>query len=62
MPKAETELQKHTMNLYLGDYARLQDLYPEIGASVVIRRIIRAWIEKAEATGEQAPDQIDISI
>lgn len=44
MPKAES-LHKHTLNLYEGDYARLQSYYPEVGAGVVIRKIIRKHLE-----------------
>lgn len=45
MARSEKEpMQKHTLNLYEGDFERLQELYPEIGASMVIRKIIRKHI------------------
>lgn len=47
--KAEDDLTKHTLNLFPGDYARLQELYPETGAGPVIRRIIRDFIAKVDA-------------
>jgi len=56
------ELSKHTMNLFPGDYAKLQDLYPDIGAATIIRRIVRAWIEKIEQTGNKAPSEIEVDI
>lgn len=40
------ETTKHTLNLYTNDFAQLQELYPEIGASLVIRKIVRQHIEK----------------
>jgi len=60
MPKLD--LQKHTMNLYPGDYAKMQEFYPDIGAATMIRRIIRAFIEQVERTGEKAPSEIDVDI
>jgi len=45
------DLQKHTLNLFSGDYAKLQDLCPDIGASVVIRRIVRTFINRVEEKG-----------
>jgi hypothetical protein len=46
----ETEpLQKHTLHLFEGDYQRLQNLYPELGAAIIIRRIVREHIKGIEA-------------
>ena len=47
----ETEpLRKHTLHLYDGDFDKLGVLYADAGgASVVIRRIIRAHINKIES-------------
>jgi len=42
------ELQKHTLNLFPGGFEKLQDMYPDLGASVVIRRIVRNFIQSAE--------------
>ncbi len=41
----DDELQKHTLNLFEGDYEKLRELYPDIGAGAVIRRIVRRYIE-----------------
>lgn len=49
MPKAE--LAKHTLNLFPGDYAKLQTFYPDIGAATIIRRLVRQFIERIEAEG-----------
>jgi hypothetical protein len=50
MPRTiETEpLQKHTLFLYEGDFARLASFFPELGASVAVRRIVRASLKKLE--------------
>jgi hypothetical protein len=56
----ETDLQKHTLNLYRGDYDRLRAAYPDIGAATVIRRVVRKFVEKIEAS-ESATD-VDLSI
>lgn len=46
MRKSKDSLQKHTLQLFEGDYAKLQDLHPEVGAASVIRTIIRQYIIK----------------
>jgi hypothetical protein len=47
------------MNLYAGDYARLQALYPtRIGAAKIVRDIIHAHIRKVE---EKAAQRIPVS-
>ena len=47
---ADPNLQKHSLNLFRGDYERIQELNPDIGAAVVIRSIVRKWIEQCEST------------
>jgi len=37
-------MSKHTLHLYEGDYERLRELYPELGAAIIIRRLIRKHI------------------
>lgn len=41
-------MRKHTLNLFDGDFDRLQRLYPDIGAAAIIRRLIRNHLEKTE--------------
>jgi len=45
-------IHKHTLNLYEGDYERLQSLY-RVGAAKIIRDIIRAHIRKIEEDAAQ---------
>lgn len=47
--KAEENLSKHTLNLYEGDYSRIQELYPEMGAGAIIRRLVRDFITRIES-------------
>lgn len=60
MPKAE--LQKHTLNLYPGDYAKLQEFYPDVGAATIIRRVVRKFIEQIEAGGADNVPQVSTEI
>jgi hypothetical protein len=60
MPKGE--LQKHTLNLFPGDYAKLQELYPDLGAATIIRRIIRAFITQIEEKGTDIEAEIRVEL
>ena len=42
------KLSKHTMLLFEGDYEKLQEKYPETGASIVIRNLIRNHLAPSE--------------
>lgn len=44
--REDDNLQKHTLHLFEGDMKKLQDLYPEIGAAAVIRKLVRSHIDK----------------
>lgn len=51
MPKkAEEDLTKHTLRLFAGDYAELQQLYPDLGANVVIRKIVRDFLTRIKSS------------
>jgi hypothetical protein len=47
----KSDLSKHTLNLFPGDYAKLQQFYPDIGAATIIRRIVRTFINRVEEKG-----------
>lgn len=52
--REDRSITKHTLNLYTGDYARLQGLYSSrVGAAKIIRDIIRAHIRKIEEDAAQ---------
>lgn len=46
--KENLELQKHTLNLFAGDFDRLSILYGSLGASKVIRLLVHKHIKKIE--------------
>lgn len=50
MPKKDLngDLKKHTLLLYEGDFDRLNELYPDLTASVAIRHLIRTHLQKAD--------------
>lgn len=60
MPKSD--LSKHTLNLFPGDYAKLQQFYPDIGAATIIRRIVRAFVTQIEEKGTEVEAEIKIDI
>lgn len=47
--KEQEPLSKVCMNLFEGDFAKLQDLHPDLGAGKVIRLIVRAYLKKIDA-------------
>ena len=52
--REDRAISKHTLNLYAGDYARLQALYSSrVGAAKIIRDIIHAHIRKIEEDAAQ---------
>lgn len=56
----ETEpLQKHTLFLYEGDFAKLGSFFPELGPSVAVRRIVREQLKRLEAQVSPAPNMKD---
>lgn len=44
MVKEEFPLQKVTLHLYKGDFARLRELEPDLGASKLVRLLVREYI------------------
>lgn len=61
--KSVTPITKHTLNLFEGDYQRLQELYPKLGAGRVIRDIVRSHLRRLET--EEPPvlvDHVDVEI
>jgi len=45
---SDRELTKHTLNLYAGQYEKLQELFPDIPASTMIRKILEDFIHRIE--------------
>lgn len=42
------KLSKHTLLLHAGDYAKLQEKFPEQGAALIIRTILRNYLARDE--------------
>lgn len=60
---SKADLSKHTLNLFPGDYAKLQQYYPDIGAATIIRRIVRRFLDQIEEKGEAQPiADVDVNI
>lgn len=61
MPRTvETEpLQKHTLLLYEGDFEKLGAYYPQIGASVAVRRIVRSFLNRINDAAPAADIKVE---
>lgn len=60
--KSDKPLEKVTLNLFKGDFARLGELHPQIGASVVIREMISAHIRSVDETVARTAPSIEITL
>jgi len=40
------DLKKHTLNLREGDFDKMAELFPRLGASVAVRQLISKFIDK----------------
>lgn len=58
--REEEETQKHTLHLFKGDFEQLQRLYPELGASVIIRRLVRKKLEEMNGKMKEIKVEVDI--
>lgn len=58
--REDRDITKHTLNLYTGDYAKLQALYSSrVGAAKIIRDIVHAHIRKIEEDAAQRVPLVD---
>lgn len=57
MPRAKSDLQKHTLNFYQGDFDALRRLYPAIEVTKVIREIVHQHrlAEEAKQPEQRVP-------
>lgn len=62
MKKLNVELQKHTLQLFAGDYKKLQDLHPDVGAAQIIRTILRQYLLKMEPPINMAKIKGDLDV
>lgn len=45
---AKRNISKHTLNLREGDYDKLRDAFPDVGAAVIIRRIVSKFVDELD--------------
>jgi len=62
MRKSKEALQKHTLQLFDGDYARIQALHPDVGAAYIIRTIVRTYIQKVDPAVDTSQIKGDIDV
>lgn len=58
--REDEETQKHTLHLFKGDFEQLQQLYPDLGASVIIRRLVRKKLEEMNGKMKQVNVEVDL--
>lgn len=51
--KSRKPLQKVTINLYHGDLAELETMYPQLGATVAVREIVHNYIRNINTKVEE---------
>lgn len=61
MPRNTEPLTKHTLNLFEGDYDTLRTYYPDVGAGVIIRHLVRKYIKRIQ-DGSEKPSDIDFRV
>lgn len=57
------DLQKHTLNLYRGDFEELRMLFPKVETSTLIRELVRDCIVRTKANDpEITPPNVELKI
>lgn len=56
MPRNKVPLTKATLNFRAGDLDKLEALFPDMGKTVAVRKIISAFIDKHYAEPTQLPE------
>ena len=57
--KSDIPFEKVSLNLGLGDFARMGELFPRLGPGIAIRTLVRNYIRQIEASA--APIDIDLN-
>lgn len=50
-------LQRHLLSLYVGDFAKLQAYYPEVTATVIVRKLVRKHIDALNRGLKDLPEE-----
>lgn len=56
------DLVKKTMNLRVGDFEKMKELFPKLDASVAIRDLISAFVDKHYAKTPQPESDQDVEL
>lgn len=59
--KSDKPLHKERLNLYAGDFAKMQVLFPQLGAGPAIRELVHNFIKRAEQASPQLKIEIPIN-
>jgi len=51
--KEDKPLHKTTLNLVKGDFEKLQEAYPRLGAGKVVRELVHAHVRRIEEQAQQ---------
>lgn len=54
------KMQKVTLKLFDGEFKRLQDHYPEVGASFVVRSLVHNHLDRLEKAGRSSKIEVEI--
>lgn len=49
-------ITKHTLFLREGDFARLREVYPNIGAGPIVRKIVSRFVDNLDSAGLSPED------
>ena len=53
---------KVTLNLFAGDWEKLQTWYPKLGAGKVVRELVRAHVRTNEEKFNQSTDPVRVEV
>ena len=59
--KSEIPLRKERLNLYEGDFAKMQRLFPQLGAGPAIRELVHNFIRRMEASKPRETIELPIN-
>jgi hypothetical protein len=61
-PKGPEDLEKVTVRLFKGDMARLAAVYSDLGTNKAVRQLIRAHLNKIDASTKMPGVDIDLDL
>lgn len=57
--RENVKLKRHNICLYPGDFEALQALSPDLGAAILIRRIVRKFLREVETNSNTGLDLLE---